>query len=159
MLARLGHHRLVRRHHQHGEIYPADPRQHIVDEALMPRHVNYAHLVAARQFKPGEAQVNRQPALLLLGKPVGVNSGERLDEGGFSVVNMARGSDYKQVSHPVSGCPHITPQTPFPLATPPVIPAKAGIQWEERRRRSLPPRRGKVRMGVIRFIPPPICYN
>jgi hypothetical protein len=40
VLARLGHDALVGGNHQHGEIDAAHPGQHVLDEALVARHVD-----------------------------------------------------------------------------------------------------------------------
>ena len=88
VLACLWHYRFVGGDHQQREIDPADSGEHVVDESLVSGHVDDADLAAGRQFKPREAEVYRQPALLLLGEPVGVDSGERLDERRLPVVDM-----------------------------------------------------------------------
>ena len=43
------------------------------------------------------AERDRDPALLLLGQPVGVLAGERLDEPGLAVVDVAGGADGQRV--------------------------------------------------------------
>ena len=93
VLARLRHHPFVRRDHQQREVDPAHAREHVLDEALVPRHVDDAHLFAAGQSEPGEAEVDRQPALLLLPQPVRVDAGKGLDERGLAVVNVAGSAD------------------------------------------------------------------
>ena len=89
VFARLRHHRFVRGHHQHRQVNSPYTGEHIVHEPLVPGYVNYADLVAAWEFKPREAQVYRQAAFLLLRQPVRVYSGERLDESGLAVINVA----------------------------------------------------------------------
>ena len=95
MLPRLRHYRLVRRHYQQRDVYPADARQHIVDEPLMTRHVNDADFAAGRQPEPRKAQVYRQPALFLLGESVRVYPRQRLDERGLAVIYVSRCANYE----------------------------------------------------------------
>ena len=49
--------------------------------------------LAARQGEPGEAEVDGHRPRLLLGQAVGVDAGQRLDEGRFAVVDVAGGAD------------------------------------------------------------------
>ena len=42
----------------------AHARQHVLDEALMPRHVDDAQLHLVRQVEKGEAEVDGDAALL-----------------------------------------------------------------------------------------------
>src|SRR5690606_25204810 len=64
------------------------------DEPLVPRHVDERHVGAVRQRGPGEAQLDRQPAGLLLRQPVGIPPGQRPDERGLAVVDVpGRGED------------------------------------------------------------------
>src|SRR5262249_11918376 len=86
-------HTLVRRDDEERHIYSADAGQHVLDEALVPRHVHDAGLAPTGQGQPGEAEVNRHAARLLLGQAIGINAGERADAGGFAVVYMPGGSD------------------------------------------------------------------
>ena len=96
VLARLGHHRLIGCHHEQGKVNPAHAREHVVDEPLVPRNVYDADLAAVGKGHPREAEVDGQPALLLLLEAVRVDAGERVDERGLAVVDVSRRSDNVQ---------------------------------------------------------------
>ena len=93
VLARLRHHGLVRRDNEHGEVYPAHAREHVLDEALVAGHVDDADLAAAGQGEPGKAQLNGHLPVLLLLEPVRVDARERLDQRRLPMVNVARSAD------------------------------------------------------------------
>jgi hypothetical protein len=57
------------------------------------RHVHDLHRETPGLFEEGEAQVDGDAARFLLGQPVGVRPGQRLDERGLAVVDVARGAD------------------------------------------------------------------
>jgi len=65
----------------------------VLEEVLGPRHVDEAGEAAARQRAVREAEVDRHAAGLLLGQPVGVRAGQRLDERALAVVHVAGGAD------------------------------------------------------------------
>ena len=92
MLPRLGHDALVRGDDQQGEVDAADAGEHVLDEAFVARDVDDADLFAVGERQPGEAEVDGQPALLLLPQPVGVDPGQGVDERGLAVVDVARGA-------------------------------------------------------------------
>ena len=100
MLPRLRHDGLVGGDNQQGQIDTPDPGQHVVDEVLVARHVDYAHLVAIGEAQPGESKVNGQPPLLLLAEPVRVDASQRLDEGRFAMINVPGGADYVHGKRP-----------------------------------------------------------
>src|SRR5688572_29405928 len=56
----------------------------------MSRNIHDADYLAARQCKPGEAEVDRHLALFFFFEPVGVNPGKCFDKRGLTVVHMAR---------------------------------------------------------------------
>ena len=89
--------RFVGRDHQQHQIDPAHSRQHVAHEALVPGHIDEPEpqSVAAGhgQFKIGKADVDGDAAPLFFLKPVGVNAGERLDQRGLAVVDVAGGAD------------------------------------------------------------------
>ena len=62
-------------------------------KSLVPGHVDDADRLAARQRQPGEAEVDRHPARLLLGQPVGIDARQRSDESRLAVVDVAGGAD------------------------------------------------------------------
>ena len=93
VLARLRHHRLVRRDDQQREVDAADAREHVLDEPLVARHVHDAHLAPAGQRHPREAEVDGHAAPLLLGEAVRVDARERLHERRLPVVDVACRAD------------------------------------------------------------------
>ena len=67
--------------------------QHVPDETFMPRNVHDPAVHVTGQAEMGEAQVDRNAALLFLLQPVGVGPGEKLDERGLAVVDVTGGAD------------------------------------------------------------------
>jgi hypothetical protein len=53
---------------------------HVAHEALVAGHVDEAEPAAVAEAQAGEAQVDRQPAFLLLLEPVRIDAGQRLDQ-------------------------------------------------------------------------------
>jgi hypothetical protein len=93
MFAGLRHHAFICCYHEEYRINPPYPGEHILDEVAMTGNIHDTHFLAIRQRKPGEAKVNRHLALALFFQPVGVNAGERFDQRGFAVINMAGGAN------------------------------------------------------------------
>ena len=89
VLARLGHHRVVRRDDEHGQVQPRRPRQHVADESLVPRHVDQGKVVGPQRERC-EPQVDGDPALLLGGQPVGIHPRQGADQRRLAVVDMPR---------------------------------------------------------------------
>ena len=75
------------------EVDAARTRDHGADEALVPGDVDDREARAVRQLERRVAEVDRDPALVLLGQPVGVLAGQRLDERRLAVVDVTRGTD------------------------------------------------------------------
>ena len=71
--------------------------QHILDEVDVARHVDNAdtraHAVRHVQVHPGKAQINGHAARLFFFQAVRIDAGQRIDQGGFAVVNMPGGAD------------------------------------------------------------------
>src|SRR5579875_235216 len=96
VLARLRHHAFVGSDDEQGEIDAAHTGEHILDEALVAGHIDDADLAFdARQTQPGEAEVDRHAALAFLAQPVGVDTGQRLYERRFAVVDVSSGADHE----------------------------------------------------------------
>ena len=93
MLHRLGHDPLVGSHHQESQVHAAGAGDHLLDELLVPGHVDHAQLDAAAQVELGETQLDADAPLLLLLEAVGVGAGQRGDQGGLAVVNVAGGAE------------------------------------------------------------------
>ena len=63
---------------------------HVAYEALVTRHVDERQPATVREVERRVAEVDRDPARLLLGEPVGVLPGQRPDEPGLAVVDVTR---------------------------------------------------------------------
>ena len=93
MLLGLRHPALVRGDDEQRDVDRAHAGEHVLDEAHVAGHVDEADLRARRQRREREAEVDGEPARLLLGEPVGVGAGEREDERRLAVVDVAGGRD------------------------------------------------------------------
>jgi hypothetical protein len=82
---------LVGRHHEQDQPHGADAGEHVADEPLVAGDVDEADLAAGGEHAPREAQVDGEPAALLLVPPVGVHAGESQDQRGLAVVDVAGG--------------------------------------------------------------------
>ena len=81
--------------HQEGVLHGGNAGHHVVDEAVVPRHIDEAENAAAFPPLVGKAKVYGQAASPLLGQYVRVHAGQRLDEAGLAVVHMAgQGHDH-----------------------------------------------------------------
>ena len=96
VLAGLRHHAFVGCDHEQHEVDAAHARQHVLDEALVPRHVHDAGVHAAGGQERGEAEIDRDAAPLLLGEAVGVNARQPSHERGLAVIDVAGGADHGQ---------------------------------------------------------------
>src|SRR5262249_28299583 len=77
----------------HGEIAPAGPGQHVLDEALVAGDVDDFDGEAVGLFEEGKAEVDGDATRLLFRQAVRVDAGQRLDERGLAVVDVAGGAD------------------------------------------------------------------
>ena len=93
MLLGLRHHAVVGRHGEQHEIDAVGAGEHVADEALVAGDVDDAGAGAVGQCEVGEAEIDRNPALLFLLEAVGVLPGERLDQRGLAVIDMSGGAD------------------------------------------------------------------
>ena len=93
VLARLRHHRLVGRDHQYHGVDAVCAGQHVAHEALVPGHVDEGGHDPGSELRVREAEVDRDPALLLLFEPVGVGARECPHERALAVVDVAGGPD------------------------------------------------------------------
>ena len=89
----LGHHAVVGGDDEHDHVDAAGARDHVVDEALVPRHVDDAETQAVAGVPRREAQVDRHAARHLLGPPRAPRARERLDDRGLAVVDVARSAE------------------------------------------------------------------
>ena len=93
MLARLRLDPVICCDREQGEIDPACPGHHGVDEALMARHVDETEHSPGLQRQIGEAEIDGDAPRLLLLQPVAVDPGQRFDQCGLAMVDMAGGAD------------------------------------------------------------------
>ena len=93
MLLGLRHHAVVGCDGEQHEIDAVRAGEHVADEALVAGDVDDTGAGAVGQREVGEAEVDRNPALLFFFEAVGVLAGERLDERGLAVIDMAGGAD------------------------------------------------------------------
>src|SRR5262245_32166490 len=70
------------------------PGQNGGAKALVPRHVDEPEHQAVGRRQVGEAEIDRDPPLLLLLEPVGVDARERAHQRGLAVIDMARRADH-----------------------------------------------------------------
>ncbi len=77
------------------EVDPRCAGDHVADEALVSGHVDQREAAAVGEVERRIAEVDRDPALALLGQPVRVLPRQRPNEPRLAVVDMARGS-YRQ---------------------------------------------------------------
>src|SRR5215471_11005863 len=75
MLDGLRHDAVVGSDHNKGMIHIADSRQHVLDKALMARHVDEAYEPAIRQRHIRKAEIDGETARLLLRQPICVDAG------------------------------------------------------------------------------------
>ena len=90
VLARLRHHAVVRCHAEEEQVHAAGPGHHRAHEALVPGHVHQREPPAAGQLERRVPQLDRHPALALLGQAVRVVAGERPHQRRLAVVHVTR---------------------------------------------------------------------
>ena len=113
MLVRLRARALGRVDHEQEEVDPARPGDHVADEPLVARDVDQREPRPVGQFERRVAEVDRDPALLLLGQPVRVLPGQRPDEPGLAVVDVTSGADRQRHRAWISSCSMLVGSKPF----------------------------------------------
>src|SRR5260370_14359264 len=93
MLLRLRHHAIVGGDREQHEIDTVRAGEHVADEALVPGDVDDTGASAVGQGEVGEAEIDRNPALLFLLEAVGILAGQRFDKRGLAVIDMTGGAD------------------------------------------------------------------
>ena len=73
---------------------PAHAAQHVLDEALVPGHIDDADVHAGRGDEGCKAQVDRDAAPLLLGQAVGVHTRQAAYERRLAVIDVPGGTDH-----------------------------------------------------------------
>ena len=89
----LRHHAVVGGDGEEHQVDAVRAREHVADEALVARNVDDARARAVGQIEMGKAEIDRDAALLFFLEAVGVLAGQRLDQAGLAVVDMAGGAD------------------------------------------------------------------
>ena len=92
MLARLRHYAFVRGDHEHNKIDTARPREHVLDEAFMPRNIDKAKPNVAG-LHLSKTEIDRNTPFFFFGKPIGVRARQRLYERRLSVIDVPGGAD------------------------------------------------------------------
>ncbi len=93
VLVRLRPRAFRRVDHEQEEVDAGRPRHHRAHEPLVAGDVDERQRATAGQLERRIAEVDRDPARLLLGEPVGVLARERPDERRLAVVDVTGGSD------------------------------------------------------------------
>ena len=144
VLVRLRPRSLAGVDHEQEEVDAARARDHRADEALVAGDVDDGEARAVRQLERRVAEVDRDPALVLLGQPVGVLAGQRLDERRLAVVDVTRGADGQRHRATIRLSCDSTSSLPFRAARATAArrargrrrgPASAGRATSRRRRR------------------------
>jgi hypothetical protein len=91
MFGGLRHPAAIRRDHEHHRRRRSGAREHGGHEALMAGHVDERDLLARRQRRPGEAQIECHTATLFLLPPVRLHPGERAHQRRLPVVDVTGG--------------------------------------------------------------------
>src|SRR6202047_3695363 len=93
MLLALRHHTVVGSDREQHQVDAVRASQHVADETLVAGDIDHAGARAVGQGEVGEAEIDRNPALFLFLEAVVVLAAERLDQRGFTVIDMAGGAD------------------------------------------------------------------
>ena len=81
MFPRLRHHALIGGDHDQRNVKSSGSHNHVLDEALMSRHVYDADIRAIVQLDPSESELDRHAAVLLFGQAIGIDARQRLYQG------------------------------------------------------------------------------
>ena len=93
VLARLRARPLAGVDHEQERVDPRRAGDHRLDETLVAGHVDDGQLPPVRKLERRVAELDRDPAPLLLGQAIGVLSGQGSHEPRLPVVDVARGPD------------------------------------------------------------------
>ena len=92
VLPGLGHDPFVRGDDQGHQVHAGGPGHHVAHEALVPRHVHDAQVLARGQFQLGKAQLDGDAPEFFFLEAVRIGPGEGLDQGALAVVNVPGGA-------------------------------------------------------------------
>ena len=84
--------RFICRHHEQHAVDAADAGQHVLDEALVAGNVDKPDLIVVRE-PARESEVDGDTAALLFRQTIGVHAGERANQSGFPMINVAGGAE------------------------------------------------------------------
>ena len=93
MLGRLRHRAFVGRDTEHGNVDAAGGRDHRAQETLVPGYIDHPGDADPRQVEVRVPRFERDAAALFFRKAIGVDAGERLDQRGLAVIDVAGGAD------------------------------------------------------------------
>ncbi len=94
MLARLRHHRVIRRDDQKRQVQPGRAGEHVSNESLVARDINQGES-ATRQIKRSKSQVDGDAAEFLGGEPIRLDAGQGPHQRRLAVVDVPRRSDHQ----------------------------------------------------------------
>ena len=89
MLGRLRHDAIIGGDDEQHEIDAGRAGQHIVNKAIMSRHIDKTDHLALAGRKIGKAEVDGDSTLFFFQQPVGIDTGQRAHERGLAMVDMA----------------------------------------------------------------------
>ena len=67
--------------------------EHVLDKSLVAGHVDDARRSTVGQIEMSKTEIDGDAALFFFLEPVGVGAGERFDQAGFTVIDVAGGAD------------------------------------------------------------------
>ena len=79
--------------HEEHEVDAADAGEHVLDEALVAGDIDEAQAQGGCEFEVREAEIDGDAAAFFFFQAVGVDAGERLDERGLAVIDVAGRAD------------------------------------------------------------------
>ena len=150
----LRHPALIGRNDEQGDVESSNAGKHVFDEPLVPGDVDEADRLVTDQG-PGEAEVDGEASLLLLGPAIRIPAGESLHEGGLAVVDMTGRSDDR---HQMAASAEATIESSsgwtdrrFTSAAPSRRAATTGGAWSvsARQARSSLPVRRRTGVGIV----------
>ena len=94
VLGGLGRPAVVRSDHDQRGGHRPDAGEHVADEPLVAGDVDDGEPPAGGQRRPGEAEVDGQPAPAFLGPAVGLHPGQGADQRRLAVVDVTGGGDH-----------------------------------------------------------------
>ena len=117
------------------DVDAADPGEHVLDEALVPGHVDDPDLDPGRRLERREAEIDRDAALLLLGQTIGVDAGEAPHHRDLAVVDVTGRAHHGEARGRGSGDPgHAREPSRLERAPPPCRSTRGFLAPSRKRR-------------------------